>query len=378
MGLTLLLERIALTMVMAAAAFPVIAQDAAVPPLDQATMRLVMREAAWHPDSTFKVSRNERGQTPSGSYRVVGVDRQCESNFLSGTQTLIVDEVTKIGWIGNVAQLPFRQSGMALSGLGRFLEDFLPEALKVNLRLKSRVEWGSGPQKSGALIPFWLMIDSGYGEYPKQAAVTADGEYLVLGNGHPLDQDPVVYRRRLLAESDLVMWDHGEDASAKVEIVEFSDLECPACRRRWPLVKNVLEDHGKQVRHGMVSTPLTSMHPWAFRAASASWCVAQQSAPSLMPLKELFYSLQPEMEVALVKPTAIDFVNGNGLDDEAFLGCFLQKPSLDAVHEQLAMGQDLLVVATPTFFINGWKVQVPNDDWFRDMIKRLIAGEDLL
>jgi hypothetical protein len=36
------------------------------------------------------------------------------------------------------------------------------------------------------------------------------------------------------------------------------------------------------------------------------------------------------------------------------------------------------VVATPTFFINGWKVQVPNDDWFRDMIKRLIAGEDLL
>jgi protein-disulfide isomerase len=365
-------------MMILAAAVSVTAQDAAVPALDQATLRLVMREAAWHPDSTFKVSKNDRGQTPSGSYRVVGVDRQCDSKFLSGTQTLIVDEVTKIAWIGNVAQLPFRQSGVALSGLGRYLEGFLPEALLTNLRMKTRVEWGSGPHKSGALIPFWLMIDSGYGSFRKQAAVTSDGEYLVLGVGHPLDRDPVAYRRRLLAESDLVMWDHGEGGSAKVDIVEFSDLECPACRRRWPLVKNALEDHKGQTRHGMVSTPLTSMHPWSFRAASASWCVAQQNAPSLMLLKELFYSLQPEMEVALVTPTAVDFVNGNGLDETVFLSCYLMDPSLDAVHGQLSMGQDLLVVATPTFFVNGWKVQVPNEDWFREMIKRLIAGEDLL
>jgi protein-disulfide isomerase len=353
------------------------AQDAAVAPLEPELLRLIKREAAWYPDSTFEVSSNERGQTPSGSYRVIGVDRTCASDFLSGTQTMILDEVTGIAWIGSIGRLPFKEAGIAPSGLGKFLEDFLPEVLKSNLRLKTRVEWGSGPRRSGALISFWLSIDSGYGEYRKQAAVTSDGEYLVLGTGYPSDQDPVEIRRRTLNESELVMWDHGAAASTRVEIVEFSDLECPACRRRWPLIKKNLEDNVELLRHGMLSTPLTSIHPWSFRAASASWCVAQQDPPALIPLKELFYSLQAEMEVSLVTPTAVDFVNGQGLDEDRFRECYLKQPSLEAVHGQLAMSQDLGVVATPTFFVNGWKIQVPGEDWFPQVIERLIAGEDL-
>jgi protein-disulfide isomerase len=228
------------------------------------------------------------------------------------------------------------------------------------------------------MIPFWLVIDSGYGEYRKAAAVTADGAYLVLGNGYPVDQDPVARRRELLNGSEVVMWDHGGSGSAKVEIVEFSDLECPACRRRWPLIKSVLDEHGDQVSHGMVSTPLTSIHPWSFRAASASWCVAEQDVQSLVPFKELFYSIQPDMEISLVRPTTLDFVIGNGLDESAFGECYLEQPSLTAVHGQLALSQQLGVAATPTYFVNGWKIQVPTEEWFPKLIERLIAGEDVL
>jgi len=367
---------IVLAAVLAAVVVTAAAQDDAAPSIDDGLMRLVKREAAWYPDSTYKVSANHRGQTPSGSYRVIGVDRQCESQFLTGTQTAIVDEVTGIVWIGSVGQLKFRDTGVDPSGLGGYLEDFLPEVLRTNLNLKTRVDWGSGPQRSGALIPFWLYIDSGYGEYKKQAAVTSDGEYLVLGSGIPLDRDPVAYRRRLLSESKLVMWSN-DSGTSKVDLVEFSDLECPACRRRWPLIKQTLDANGNNVRHGMVSTPLSSIHPWAIRAACATWCVAQQNPTLLTSFKELFYSLQAEMETSLVTPTAVDFVNGNGLDEDAFDSCNLKSPSLDAVHGQLALGQELGVVATPTFFVNGWKIQVPGDDWFPKVVERLVAGEDL-
>jgi protein-disulfide isomerase len=349
-----------------------------VPDLRPGVLRFVKRAAPWYPDSTFEVVRNDRQQTPSGSYRVIGIDRQCESEFLSGEFAVIVDEVTKVAWIGSLARLPFSEAGIEPSALGTFLVGFLPDALKSNLRMNTSVDWSNGPYRSGALIPFWLVIDTGYGEFRKEAAATSDGEYVVLGAAFPVDKDPVAYRREILASSDVVVWDAVGDGQAKVEIVEFSDFECPACKGRWPLVKQVVEAQSSDVKHGMVSFPLTTIHPWSFRSACASWCVAGQHAEMLVPFKELFYSIQADMEVSLVTPTALDFVAGNGLDEQVFKTCYLRQPSLSAVHNQMALGHRMGVIATPTFFVNGWKVQMPSEDWFPAMIDRLLAGEDLL
>jgi protein-disulfide isomerase len=366
-------------LVVAAAMVPLLAQTQgdSTPAQDPELLRLVERAVAWYPDSSYRMTSVERGQTPSGSYRLVTVERECESDFLKGPMTVIVDEVSDTAWIGNVARLPFRETGIAPTALGRFLEEFLPQAMRTNLNLKVKVDWASGPHRPGALIPFWLLVDTGYGDFHKEAAVSSEGEFLVLGTSFPLDQDPVATRRQLLASSDLVVWDHGNDGQNRVEIVEFSDLECPACRRKWPLVKETLDARGEGLKHGMVSFPLTTIHPWAFRSACASWCVAEQNSESLLSFKELFYSIQQEMEVSLVTPTSVDFVIGNGLDETSFRSCYLRDPSLDAVHGQMALGHRLGVIATPTYFINGWKVQVPDESWFPAMVDRLLAGEDL-
>jgi protein-disulfide isomerase len=347
------------------------------PTQDPELLRFAEHALAYFPDSTFKITGDQRTQTPSGSYRVVTVDRQCANKYLSGATSIVVDEVAKVAWIGSLAKLPLRESGVAPGALGRFLEEFLPQALRSNLQMKVRVQWGSGPRRAGALIPFWLMVDTGYGEFRNEAAVTSDGDYLILGSSLPMDTDPVTYRRQLLEKSEVVMWDHVPPDGAKVDIVEFSDLECPACKGKWPLVKKVIDSHESVIKHGMVSFPLTTIHPWSFRAACASWCVATQDPSLMLPFKELFYSLQSTMEVSLVTPTAQDFVEGNGLDEKRFNACYLKAPSLDAVHSQLTLGQSLGVQATPTYFVNGWKVQVPGEDWFGGMVETLIAGNQL-
>ena len=349
----------------------------AAPMQDASLLRLVSRAEAWYPDSIYAITSDERFQTPSGSYRVLSVDRQCDSQLLSGSVTVVVDEMAKNAWIGNVARLPLQDAGMEAGALGKFLQELIPDALRSSMRINTRVEWGDGPARPGALIPFWLVIETGYGEFRRGAAVTSDGKNFVLGVMFPLDEDPVAYRRKLLGSNDLVVWDQGDGGQAKVEIVEFSDFECPACRGRWPLIKTALDANGSSMRHGMVSFPLTNIHPWAFRSACASWCVARQGADLLLPFKELFYSMQSEMEVSLVTPTSLDFVEGNGLDGEAFTSCYLREPSLAAVHGQMALGHELGVNSTPTYFVNGWKVQVPGESWFPAMIDRLIAGEDL-
>jgi protein-disulfide isomerase len=344
---------------------------------DPQVLRFVERTIPYHPDSSFRVLSDERNQTPSGSYRVVTVERTCPNKVLSGQPSVVIDEVTGLAYLGSTGRLPFRQTGTAPRSLRSFLEGFLPEALDRNMGMKVRVAWDvPDGLTSGAIIPFSMVVDTGYGEFVKPVAVTSDGDLLIMAGGMPIDGDPVAYRRALFEDSDFVIWDRNGGDHPGSEIVEFSDLECPACKGKWPLVQQVMQAHAGTLRHGMVSFPLTSIHPWAFRASAASWCVAEQSPEQLIPFKELFYDLQRDMEVSLVTPTSLDFVAGQGLDEAAFRGCYLRDQSLQAVHGQLALGHVVGVSATPTYFVGGWMVQMPEDEWFPEFVSRIVKGEE--
>lgn len=345
---------------------------------DPEVLRFVERAIPWYPNSSFEVVADQRTPTPSGTYRVARVSRTCDNRILTGEPSLLIDEATGLAYLGSVGELPFEQTGTSPRSLRPFLEGFLPEVMLRNMNMKVRVSWDP-PEgvRAGAIIPFTLVVNTGYGEFSKPVAVTADGRLFVMGAPIPFDQDPVAYRKELFDSSEQVIWDSGNGGEAKkLEIVEFSDLECPACRVKWPTIKSILESKADLVRHGMVSFPLTSIHPWAFRASSATWCVGVQDPAQVIPFKELFYELQRDMEVSLVTDTSVDFVVGQGLDETAFRSCYLRTTSLDAVHRQLALGHQMGVNATPTYFVNGWMIQMPSDDWFPDLIARLAAGQD--
>lgn len=351
-------------------------KEVSAPEANPRVMRFLQRSISWFPDSSFRLVENTLYQTPTGPYRFVDVERTCASDLLTGTTSALIDEGADAIWVGSVGELPSQGMGKDAESLKTFLSGFLPEAMQASMGLRVKVKWNTGPRKPGAILPLDLLVDTGYGETIREAGVSADGKYLVMGSEMSLKDDPVAARRRLLAESDVVVWDTDGERGSKVEIVEFSDFECPACKNKWPSIAKVLEQEGDSVSHGMVSYPLTMIHPWAFRAANAAWCVARQNPRSLIPLKEMFYSLQREMEVAQVTPTAVDFVAGQDLDEDAFLACYLHGPSIDAVHRQMNLGNTLGVHSTPTYVVNGWMVQLPDDSWFPDMVARLVAGEE--
>lgn len=344
-------------------------------PQDPELLRLAQRLLPYCPDSVFRIGRIENRPTPSGAYRIVLVERSCAVEYLSTPTTLIVDDVAGTVWEGTIGRLPTREQGISGNQLRPFLNQFLPQVLRQNLRMSTSIEWDGSGIKGGALIPFSLLVDSGYGVYRKPCAVTSDGEFVILGSAVPLASDPVADRRATLAASPYVVWD-SDHPGAKVDIVEFSDYECPACKGKWPLVAKAIERFSPAVRHGMVGFPLSTIHPWAFRAASASWCVGVQDPAKTLSMKELFYSMQREMELELVTPTSLDFVAGNQLSEERFTECYLKPPSIDAVHAQLTLGNSLGVAVTPTYIVDGWKVQVPSEEWFLALIERLIADRE--
>ncbi len=65
--------------------------------------------------------------------------------------------------------------------------------------------------------------------------------------------------------------------NADMVFVEFSDLECPACKIFHPTMHQILEEYGKDQKVAWVyrSFPLMNIHPRAFKEAVAAECMAE-------------------------------------------------------------------------------------------------------
>ena len=88
------------------------AAEGQTPEPDPTVLRFVQRALPWCPDSTFEMVENTRHQTPSGSYRVVTVERNSTSKALTAKPTVLVDEVSSsIGTLPLMILWAFTASG---------------------------------------------------------------------------------------------------------------------------------------------------------------------------------------------------------------------------------------------------------------------------
>lgn len=147
---------------------------------------------------------------------------------------------------------------------------------------------------------------------------------------------------------------------AKVLIVKFADYQCPACGQAYVAYKPVLEkyaaSHPGAVRMVMKDYPLNSdcntsartrLHPAACDAAVAVRLARAHNRGEA--LEEYLYTHQREMTPSSVRQAARDI--GQVTDFDAKYDA-----TLELVKGDIALGQELRVTQTPTFFINGVKV----------------------
>jgi protein-disulfide isomerase len=136
--------------------------------------------------------------------------------------------------------------------------------------------------------------------------------------------------------------------ATKVTIVEFSDFQCPFCKRSEPTVKGLLDKYGKDVSLVWMNQPLP-FHDHAMDAATAFQAAARQNADKAWKLHDKMYENNTALARADIEKYAVEV----GLDvarlkrdwDDA-------KLKSEIADDQKVAGQ-VGATGTPTFYING-------------------------
>lgn len=155
--------------------------------------------------------------------------------------------------------------------------------------------------------------------------------------------------------------------AAPVVIVEFADFQCPFCRNSSPVLKQVLAKYPEAVRLIYRDFPLIDDHDQAVAAAEAANCAYAQG--KFWEYHDRLYEEQANLGEELYQSLAREF----GLDLATFNRCregHLQLADIQADYEAgLAAG----VGGTPTWFVNGYKLQgdIPAKDWDKVVVEVL-------
>jgi len=135
-------------------------------------------------------------------------------------------------------------------------------------------------------------------------------------------------------------------ANAPIELIEFSDFQCPYCLRAHPILKQVLSTYGDRIRFVYRNYPLAN-HPNARPAAEAAQCAAEQG--QFWPYHDRLFAEPNKLADDDLKQSAAAL----GLDAGRFNACFDSHKYKARVDADMQAGNEAGVDGTPAFFING-------------------------
>ena len=142
-----------------------------------------------------------------------------------------------------------------------------------------------------------------------------------------------------------------------IRLVEFGDFQCPSCSGAAPNVKTLMDEYGDRIALIFRNFPLTTIHPNA-RAASAT-AEAAGLQGKYWEMHDLLYERQGDwsnQDATKRTETFNQYAEEVGLDIEKFKTDVASANVGKKISFDQALGKREGVSATPTFYLNGEKL----------------------
>jgi protein-disulfide isomerase len=236
----------------------------------------------------------------------------------------------------------------------------LPSEGTVDSYLKHMFGWNSDlswkvvdikPSEAAGVAVATVVFNTPKGSQVIRLYVTPDQKYAFMAELVPFGADPFAETRQVLKAANGPS--HGPQDAA-ITIVEFGDLECPACKAAQPNITKLMEEEPK-ARLIFENYPLEQIHKWALTGAKYLDCLGQNN-PAVWKFIATVYDHQSEINEQNVDQMLKGYVKDSGGDPNAVAACVAKPETEKRVRESMALAENLDVTSTPTFFINGRRI----------------------
>lgn len=166
---------------------------------------------------------------------------------------------------------------------------------------------------------------------------------------------------------------HVKGAGKKnVTIVEYGDFECSACYAYYPVLKEVKKKYGDDITFQFRHFPLTQIHKNAYAAHRAAEAAAKQN--KFWEMHDLLYEQQQSWAASTNAQRILeDYATQLGLNSDQFKKDYASADISAIINADIDAGNKLKVNSTPTFVINGNKIENPKEVT-ADSFSKIIDG----
>ena len=259
--------------------------------------------------------------------------------------------------------ITFNRSIFDLYSWGKYLIFIFMSKSKSNKGLVASILFAA-VAVSGSLVFMGLqMAGGGLGGDDLQAAISKGIDNYIAEQQKSYADQQQAERTPQAIEGDFTDDDAVRgDEDAPVTIVEFSDYQCPYCKRfhdeTFPAIKSKYIDMGK-VKFVYRDYPLGS-HAGAYPAALVAECVRDQEGD------DAYYKVHDELfEMLAVGNFDYEamsaFASGLGVDGAELKDCFDSDKFKDEIAKDLADGTAAGISGTPGFIVAGMKISGAED-----------------
>lgn len=179
-----------------------------------------------------------------------------------------------------------------------------------------------------------------------------DGKHLIANEEIlPFGEHPFANYKAIL-ERDAKGPSRGP-ANAPLQMVEFSDFQCPHCKEAQPTLERLLKDY-PQAHFVSQVFPLRNIHSEAEKAAETGMCVAKIGGnDAFFKYTDAVYANQAQLTPEGSAQALASAAKAAGVDDGKVTPCVADPLTKAAVDASIQLGNEIGVNQTPLLFVNG-------------------------
>jgi protein-disulfide isomerase len=200
--------------------------------------------------------------------------------------------------------------------------------------------------------------------------VSTDGKYMLLGTpglGADIMDSTIDPNQETMEKISLKDTPIKGAENATVSVVEYSDFQCPFCKRGKDMLPDILKEYDGKISISYKQYPLPN-HNWAMKASIAAVCVYEQGNDKFWTFHDEVFDNQKKITVENADETFNEYAKKMGLDTKKFDACVASDATAAKVKADIAEAQSIGVNSTPTFVINGMIVPGANPEGVKSAI----------